>query len=540
MFEIIARFGKYKVPVRVDADGAALILTFPYFDKLVDEVKGMDLIPPGWDAANKCWRVKNCKRNLFTIQVWTGKGAIERYDAPIKDHISFEHTFWGHQVDMFNFIMSRHRCILAAEMRTGKTYPSLKAVETVGAHTWWVAPKSALRGLQNELKKRDFRGNLKLITYDSFATMVHGEQFTDVPKFLVFDEMQKLKNPTSKRGEAARIISELMEDEYKGEEYVVGLSGTPAPRDPSDWWNLAEVTRPGWLRESSQAKLLKRLAVMEQQEGQVGQIYLKNTGWKQDEVAYLYKRLSGLVLVKLKKDCLDLPPKSYDVRTLVCSAKVKLICRTIVNQETSILQATQKLRQLSDGFLYENEADECGKMHRVGTKFIGTPKLDELTQDIEEHEDIGRLVVYAGFQGSVDLITEKFVSLGWIVLQIDGRGWKVFGEHTTEECIDAMDRSLDTGAIERLAVVAQSDSAGTGLEFSATPTVIYYSNSDSGDARMQSEDRPYSNNMDTQRGLRIIDYCYLPTDAKMLARLKEKKDLQSLTLGELKKEVENV
>jgi hypothetical protein len=51
---------------------------------------------------------------------------------------------------------------------------------------------------------------------------------------------------------------------------------------------------------------------------------------------------------------------------------------------------------------------------------------------------------------------------------------------------------------------------------------------------MQSEARAHSDNMDKVRGLTVIDYCLLPTDKKIRDRLMMKKDLQSLSMGELK------
>ena len=103
-----------------------------------------------------------------------------------------------------------------------------------------------------------------------------------------------------------------------------------------------------------------------------------------------------------------------------------------------------------------------------------------------------------------------------------------------------MDASTDSGSVERLLVLAQADSASTGLEFSSSPVVIYYSNSFNGAARMQSEDRPYSNNMDKARGLEIRDYIHLPSDLLVRNNLLQKKKLQSITLGELRVSMEEL
>ena len=532
-----ARIDRWVIPIDLTPDGGNLILKFPYNKYLVEEVKNMEKTPPGWEAANKQWIVKNTKRNLFTLDTLCCGPRSDVYYSQIP-HID-EPDLWVHQQDILDHEMARKRAIVAAEMRVGKTRPTLRAIElSKYDEAWWVAPKSALRGLEFELKKWNFQKVVHLLTYDKFTNM----DSLDLPGFIVFDEAQKLKTPDSLRGKKAREISEALIDLYDGEEYVILLSGTPSPKDPSDWWNLTEVARPGWLRESSKMALQRRLANMTEKEGSVGQKYWHLESWKEEEVSYLHKRLAKLTIVKLKKDCLDLPQKIYEERVLPLSNQIKLIAKTIVANELSTLTALNKLRQLADGFQYEKGYDEDKSAYvRTGTNYVGSPKWEAFENDLDENEDLGRLVVYSGFEGSLVQLTQLATSKGWVVLQISGKGYHVKfppdwegPEHTVDDCLKAMDRSLDDKTIEKLVVNAQADAASTGLEFSATATVVYFSNSNNGDARMQSEDRPYSNNMDKCRGLRIVDYIYLPTDRKCLEKLKLKKDLQSLSMGDLK------
>ena len=100
-----------------------------------------------------------------------------------------------------------------------------------------------------------------------------------------------------------------------------------------------------------------------------------------------------------------------------------------------------------------------------------------------------------------------------------------------------MDRSSDTGAIEKLVVVAQTDSAGTGMEFSAAPLIVFYSNSDNGEGRMQAVERGHSNNMDKERGLTVKDYVHLASDALIRSQHMMKADVQNVSLGDLRKAI---
>lgn len=544
-FEIRCIFGNKALPVRVTVLGENLKLSFPYFKPMIEEVKAMQRPSPSWNAIEKSWTILNNRRNLFALDILTNGSKIQVYDKPIEEQEIVE-SFWSHQQKLYNFVLTRKRCILAAEMRTGKTLPTFHAISKSGiTSAYWVAPSKALMGLSAELKKWHLPINVIPLTYEGFRGFVQqhfmGGHSIEVPQFVVFDECQKLKTPNSQVSEAAQYLSELMEETYNGSEYVVGLSGTPAPKDPTDWWSLCEVIRSGFVREGSKMMLGKRLGNWEQREGAVGSLYWHLISWKENEVYRLYKRLQPLVMVVLKKDCMDLPPIRYEIVELPVDIKMMRVAKTIADNEVNVLGAINKLRQLSDGFQYQYEYDEvANKERRVESVFVGSPKLEQLEIDLELHEDIGRLIVYAGFQGSVDIITQTCVKKGWIVLQVDGRGWQVFkpegveGEYTSEMLLAEMDRSRDTHTVDKLCFVGQADSAGVGLELSASPTIVYYSNTNKGESRMQSEARAHSNNMNKERGLTIIDYCYLPIDAKIREKLMMKKDLQSISMGELK------
>lgn len=543
-FNINIYMEQKRIPVTVTVMGDKLQLAFRFFRPLIDEVKVME--GREWVPDKKVWRIANSRRNIFALDTLMNGERIKHYDRKIPAE-SFPGN-WKHQDDMENFIFTRRRCLLAAEMRTGKTRPTLDVIVRTNCEAFWVAPLRALKGIEREIKKWDIDPTLvHLITYDALRTIwASGINEVAIPQFVVFDECQKLKTPTTQQTKAAMFLSDAMANKYDGEEFVVGLSGTPSPKNPGDWWSICEVIQPGFIREGTRAAFERRLGTFEQREGAVGNMYWHLLEWKEREVKFLQQRLAPLVQIHLKKDCLDLPSKMYEVRDIEPSKKVLRVAKTIADNEMSVLQAINKLRQLSDGFQYQYGYDEERNVKtRTETKFVGSPKLDELKADLENHNDIGRIIIYAGFQGSVDLIVKTCVDAGWTVLQCDGRGWQVHHAEnpddaegvvmwSTDDCLEQMDRSTNDGRISKLAFVANPESGGTGLELSASPTIIYYSNTNRGEARMQSEDRAHSANMDTNRGLTIVDYVYLPVDRTVRDSLIEKKDLQNLSMGVLK------
>lgn len=525
-----------------------LLVLFDYNRQLLEEVK-ISLEGRKWDGERKLWSCPVTRRNLFALNFLQGKPVYQRYTKE-EDTFEVPKGMWTHQEAMYNFILARKQCILAGEMRTGKTLPTLRAIlATVGRFTevtphgvaaWWIAPKSALRGLQRELTKWSIpTGTVELLTYEKFQR----KDLKTVPRVVVFDECQKLKNPKSIRSTSAQALSDAQFNLFGDDRYLWLLSGTPAPKDVGDWWNLAEIACPGFIRESNLYHFTHRYGVYTSETGAIGQQYEKLEHWKEDEVYQLYLRLNGLCKVWLKKDCLDLPSKVYEHLTCKVSDDVGRMIEFLKHSESRALNLLNKLRQISDGFLYNTEIDEeTLQEQRIAPDIFPTPKDDLLLERIEQEEDTGpfgggRMIVYCGFQFTVDRVTAVFLEQDWTVLKIDGRGWKLLTNSSESYSVDLalaeMDASSNKGIIKKLVVVAQADAASTGLELSASSSIDYYSNTYNGAARMQSEDRAYSNNMDKQKGLTIFTYIHVPTDLLIEQNLLAKKAIQSISMGDI-------
>ena len=198
-----------------------------------------------------------------------------------------------------------------------------------------------------------------------------------------------------------------------------------------------------------------------------------------NEVAYLYERLKGLVVVKHKKDCLHLPEKRY--RKIVCKptcqhpARGRGHCqrRTQRRHRHDAAAGTErrlpvpreqdgmtKCTHCTDGTVAEwADPDDpeatyqaidmldpdlvarlvrqtvacpaCGgkrevpKMVRIARE-IPCPKDAALKMLLDENEEVGRLVVFAGFTGSVDRIVKLCLKEKWDVVRCDQGNFQVF------------------------------------------------------------------------------------------------------------------
>ena len=548
-----------------------LIVRFAYNPDFLEKFK-QTMGGRKWEADEKYWTVPKTKRNLFNLAQWQGKNVFGQWDAKITDqidplvaeHESSAHLFegmWKHQNMMFNHAYLRKQAIIAGEMRTGKTRPMLALLRYLGDTRRtintpiWVAPKSAIRGLKKELSKWGHPHSITLLTYDKFRStmqglddLTHEDKSKIIPNVIVFDEAHKLKSQKAIQSQVAEEVCNAQTDLYGDNRWTLFLSGTPAPKTPIDWWNICELACPGFLAESNPMELTKRIADWEESEIG-GNKFVKVVSWKKSEVEKLYRRMTGLVEVFLKKDCLDLPPKIYDVITTTIDPQYAKMASMLTLKEKNGAQLLGALRELSDGFQYISKTDEETATKSNDTYYLpNCPKDDVLRDLLDEYDDVGRVVIGVGFSATVAKVSKICLDKSWVVLKIDGKGWEVYGSSLPVDCLlSAMDRSFNPLTSEggkyaqyadvlesmKLAVVAQADSASTGLEFSASPVLIFYSNSFNGGSRMQFEDRGYSNNMNKETSLTIIDIVHLPTDLLVRDNLLTKKTLQSITLGEV-------
>jgi SNF2 family DNA or RNA helicase len=175
---------------------------------------------------------------------------------------------------------------------------------------------------------------------------------------------------------------------------------------------------------------------------------------------------------------------------------------------------------------------EVDKMERI-VKEIPCPKDAALVDLLDENEEQGRVVIFAGFTGSIDKVTHTCQKEGWDVVRVDGRGWIVFAADGTLIKVDPLEYWGDVEGHPKVAFVAHPKSGGMGLTLIEARMAIYYSNSYESESRIQSEDRIHRMGMDDNRGATIVDLVHLPTDEQVLERLKSNRRLELMTMGEL-------
>jgi SNF2 family DNA or RNA helicase len=292
-----------------------------------------------------------------------------------------------------------------------------------------------------------------------------------------------------------------------------------------------------------------------------------------NEVAYLYERLDGLVLPLAKKDCLDIPDKIYRTVELEPTSTIKRVAKTLAKTAETAIQGITWLRELSDGFQYRERqegmkicpvckgegkceqwqyddvldpvkemstCETCGGSGDIPnmvreSKKVPCPKDKAIISLLDENEEQGRIVIFAGFQGSIDRVVDVCHKQQWDVVKVDGRGWKILpcGEETIPKSVKPLDYWGDTER-RRVAFVAHPESGGMGLTLTESRMAVFYSNDYKPESRIQAEDRIHRPGIDENKGATIVDLFHLGTDRKVLNVLRDNRRLEQMTLGEVR------
>ena len=613
-----------RMPATIDfVDGRIEFIKSPF--ALKDEIKAMQ--GSKWhgydDPPRKIWSVADCQRNRMQLDYLQGVDVYANFDRELVQHEYRQLTRNGkptelmdHQRFLANGGLTYHYCVWAAEMRTGKTLSAQMVIESSGVDcVYWIGPKTSLPNIKREFKLWGLPSRIRVeyFTYEGFVRVVDEWSSEELPRFVVFDEASRLKNPTSQRSQAAQRFADMIRDRYGMEGYALLLSGTPAPKTPCDWWSPCEIAWPGFLKEGSTRAMEQRLAYLVEQTYDAG-TFKKRAGWRDDankcnvcgkyledgphdefdgddyhrfvpsvnEVALLYERLKGLVTIKHRKDCMQMPEVQY--RKILCRPTESMlqVASAITASAQNAITGMTLLRELSDGFQYrdvedgetacthckdgkvdewfETNNDDCtysnidmfdaelvaGLTKRTvdcpvcgGSKLV--PKITRIAKEIpcpkdhalkvllDENEEQSRIVIFAGFTGSIDRIVKLCLKEKWDVIRCDQGSFQVFtSKETGEEPLDFW-ANLEN---QRVAFVANPESGGMSLTLNEARTAVYWSNTWKPEFRVQSEARINPTGTDNH-GIQIADLIHLPSDERILNVIRENRRIELMTMGEV-------
>ncbi len=369
-------------------------------------------------------------------------------------------------------------------------------------------------GKRNSTDKEELEDGLKIFTYniEALSSGKAGEEVERVLKkyrcIFVIDESHQIKNFQAKRTKEILRLGKLAN-------YKRILTGTPITNGTEDMYTQLLFLDENILGIKSFYAFKSRYCVMG------GYNNYSIVSYKRIEE--LQEKISLYCARILKKDCLDLPAKTYQKELFDMTEKQKKAYQDLVKDgilqfndgldfkvETA-LTLTMKLQQIASGFLIDTDQDRLLKLVPAN-KNPRLLKLKELLTKIE-----GKVIIWSRFKNDINDIMDI----------VGDKGVRYDGSIEKENSIDNIDKFRNDPSIKYF--ISNPQSGGTGLNLTIATTVIYYNNSFSLSHRLQSEDRCHR--IGTTKNVNYIDLVANETlDNKILTALRDKKKLSDEVL----------
>jgi hypothetical protein len=314
--------------------------------------------------------------------------------------------------------------------------------------------------------------------------------------FLVLDESSAVSSPTAQQTKACAQVRALCKR-------VLEMNGTPVDESPGHAYAQFRLLHPDILSCKNFWQFRARYGVLG---GFQGRQIVKWTN-----LADLSRRTAPYVLRRMKKDCLDLPPKLPPVTMsapmsaaswkLYKEMREETVAWLDANTYASAAQAgvrIMRLSQMASGFvggIIDVETEE-----ELPVREVGREKLDVLLEWVKQrlHEDPNlKLLVWSRFRAEVArTLKELAIIVNCAECKEEGRKHPrpvlgaVWGGQKRDERTESISLLDPRYAPPGPAIVVGTVQTGAmGLNLAAAHDVVYLSNDWSARIRSQSEER---------------------------------------------------
>ena len=389
--------------------------------------------------------------------------------------------------------------------------------------TWRSSPRK--HEVEELIEACDYSDGLRILVVNTEALITkkfkdYYKKFRNYPEvnMIAVDESTAIKNHKAKR---TKSIIALGQDFH----YRRILTGSPVTQSPMDLYSQCAFLDSRLLGHENYYSFQARYAITRRQK-MGNHSFDMIVGYRHiEELAQKLKEFSTRVL---KKDCLDLPEKTYTVRYVSMTdeqrkhyTSFKEIAMTIVDDEvvsaTEAMSQLLRLQQVLCGYLPVNDV----------LTDIANNRIDAMMEAIEEID--GKVIIWARFVEDIRRIESALK--------------KKYGESSTgsyyggtsDEERERIVEDFQNPESELRFFVGNAQTAGFGLTLTAASNVIYYSNNFNLEHRVQSEDRCHrigQKNPVTYIDLVVPD----SVDEHIVKALRNKINLAGRSLGEQMRE----
>lgn len=495
-----------------------------------DAVELIKQVPDGrrWLKTEKVWELPCTADNIlflireFRVDCPELNTLLEKLRAPLRDtdcgKIESKTIPYAHQKHGYNLGMNNPKCALFWSMGTGKTWVAINCLEKrirdgQVKNALIICPKSVISSWQNEFeihgtikpniiksKKQIPQGvcivNYQLLIFIKEALMA---QKWDM---VIMDESTYIK---SCHAQVTKFVWKLV----KEIPFRMILTGTPVTQGCEDIFAQFMALDDGQTFGNSFFSFRNR--------------YFVNRGfaypdWQLrpgalEQIRDKMKTRSHRIT---KEQCLDLPPKNYqvlEVEMLPAQAKaykeIEKELLTVIDDTTITINYLMtkliKLSQITSGFI-RHEGINIELKH------------DKLNTLLEILQDKPKAVIWCLFRRDIDVI---MAALGNDAVEISG-------DTPLNKRAENID-SFQNGNTRFL--VGQIRAGGIGVTLTAANFVVYYSQGYSLNDRLQSEDRTHR--IGTVGTVTYVDLvCPNTIDIEILKAIKDKKDVADYVTGD--------
>jgi SNF2 family DNA or RNA helicase len=331
---------------------------------------------------------------------------------------------------------------------------------------------------------------------------------------IAIDESTTIKNHKAKRTKSLLKIAAKFK-------YRRLLTGSPVTKSPMDLFSQFQFLNPMILGYDSYYAFQGRYAIM-QKRNMGAHSFQQILGYRNLEE--LTNKIDPFTYRVLKKDCLDLPEKTYTVRSVPLTMEQIRMYKDLQKEAMTLLEngelvsapqvITQMLRlqQVLSGHVKTDE----GELLEVASQ-----RLDAMMECIEEVS--GKIIIWSRFRYDiVSIVATLAKTYG------DNSVVSYYGDTSDQDRQIAIDRFQNGNA---RFFVANPATAGYGLTLTEANTVVYYANDFNLETRIQSEDRCHR--IGQKNPVTYIDLIADGTiDEKIVKALRDKIDIGAKVLGE--------
>ena len=366
----------------------------------------------------------------------------------------------------------------------------------------------------------DYKFKIFVMNVESLSTkkgIYYAKLFLTGKSMMIVDESTTIKNPQAKR--TKNILSLAREAKYRRI-----LTGSPVTQSPMDLWAQMDFLDPEILGQQSFYAFRTRYAVVITANAAGGtHKYQKIVKFK--NLAQLGQLVSPHSYRILKKDCLDLPEKTFTKREIELTdeqkqayGEMKANAMTILKGESltavNVLTQLMRLHQITCGHMKTDSGD---------TLNLKNNRLDELMQILAETS--GKAIIWANYIHDI--------------LNIEAAIKKEYGPTSyctyygatkaedRQRCIYDFQNKMNDCRF----FIGNTQTGGYGITLTAASTVIYYSNNYDLEKRIQSEDRAHR--IGQKNPVLYIDLVSKGTvDEKIIKSLRNKVNIAKEISGE--------